>query len=78
MNFLVLKDFILWFKSRENGFRLLDGDHIALDFLGVSLNEEGIHWPHAMNAGYVFLIVGIFLILASVGFLLRIKKEITK
>jgi hypothetical protein len=66
------------FKNRENGFRLLDGDHIALDFLGVSLNDEGIHWTHAMNAGYLFLIVGIFLIIVSVGILLRIKKEITK
>jgi hypothetical protein len=63
------------FKTRENGFPLLDGEHIALDFLGVSLNDEGIHWSHAMDAGYVFLVVGILLILASVGILLLRLKD---
>jgi hypothetical protein len=55
-NFFSMKRLYSMFITRENGFQLLEGDHVTLNFLGISLNDEGIHWKDAMNAVYVFIL----------------------
>ncbi|MFZ3579158.1 hypothetical protein [Virgibacillus sp. DJP39] len=58
------------FQTRESGFPLLDGEGIVLSFLGIQLNDEGVHWTNAMTTGYVFFTFGILLIIVSIGILL--------
>ncbi|MET3697444.1 hypothetical protein SAMN05877753_10641 [Bacillus oleivorans] len=58
------------FQARENGFPILDGEGIVITFLGIQFNDDGVHWTEVMATGYVFLTLGIILIVASIGILL--------
>lgn len=64
------------FQAKENGMPVIDGEGIAIGFLGVQLSDDGVHWVNAMTTGYVFLTVGVISILLSIGILLRKVKSI--
>ncbi|MBM6617791.1 hypothetical protein [Bacillus suaedaesalsae] len=66
------------FQSRENGFPILDGEGIAITFLGIQFNDDGVHWTDAMATGYTFLTFGVILIIASMGILLWKVRSISK
>ena len=63
------------FQAKQNGFPIIDGEGIAITFLGIQFDDDGVHWTDAMSTGYVFLTFGIILIIVSIGILLWQSKS---
>lgn len=57
---------------------VIDGDGIGITFLGVAINDDGIHWTDIMSYANTFLIVGIALLIISMVIIIwNTKKKTT-
>jgi len=67
--FFHLQNLYQQMKAWKEGFPVIDGDGIGLTFLGLPLNDDGVHWTEIMSVATPFLFLGISLVLISIGML---------
>jgi hypothetical protein len=51
-----------WMKYKQP---IIDGEGIGITFLGLPINDDGVHWTQIMGYANTFLIIGIVLVLLS-------------
>lgn len=74
--FLSLKNFYEQIVAWKDGLPIVDGDGVGLTFLGLPIDDDGVHWTDIMGVANSFLILGVLMVVLSIGILIWKSRRI--